>query len=679
MAASESVSGRVTISVTPVPAASITLSAAVSMVPRATQRLVATVRDSAGTVLTGRSVIWSSSNVTTATVSDSGVVTAVSAGTVRITASAESRSAAVDIVVRDGGLIVPSGGTASGLAGAVLLTVPAASVSAPLSLTVDRDTVAPPHPRLLSDRAFRIAPETTTFAQPAILRVSYASLPAGVRATQLRVHWWDGAAWQPLAGSVDTVSARVTAELRRGGPFALIETPLPVGSVVVTPDRAELSIGDSLRLQASVRALDGTPLTDRNVTWRSSNPALATVSATGVVTAVAAGAEVLISAVSEGKGDTARITVAEPFAFTAIYTGAFHTCALSNRGEAWCWGSNASCELGIASCGGSRPSPQRVVTALRFSSLALGQDYTCGVTTDGAAWCWGRSDRGNLGTTASGASATPTAVSGGLRFTQLSAGYRHVCGLDASGVAWCWGANNDGQLGIGSDEAQRSTPSRVLGNHVFASIGTGSEHSCGLTTEGVAWCWGENSDGESGNGTGTDVSQPVRVSGGRVFTSLSVGEFHSCGLVADGALWCWGWNESGQVGDGSTSSRLVPVAVSGDDRFASVRAFGWSTCALTTGGAAQCWGENFEGQLGIGATGDRSTPVSVSGSHTFRSLSVGGLAYHMCGVTTGDVWYCWGWSNNGQIGDGAYVDRRVPTALPIPSGALRATRVQSRR
>jgi alpha-tubulin suppressor-like RCC1 family protein len=672
-ATSESASAQVTIAVTPVPIASIALSTPSTMVPGASQTLIATVRDSAGTVLTGRSIAWTSATPTVATVSATGVVSALTAGSTRIAATAEGRTIDVVVVVRDGGFITPAGGVAHGVDGVVTLTVPAQAVSNGVALTIDPITTPPAHPELLSGTATRIAPDSVSFSVNATLRISYGTLPASRRATQLRVHQWTGSAWMMLASTVDTVSRQVRADVRGTGQFAVIEVPVAVGQVIVTPSTAELQIGETLQLSASVRAADGAVLSDRAVEWRSSNSALATVSNSGLVTAVAPGANVAISAVSEGRSDTARITIREPFAFADIYTGAFHTCAVSNGGEAWCWGANSSCELGLSACGGSRPTPNRVSTALRFSHLALGQDYTCGLGADSTAWCWGRSDRGNLGTTTTGASATPTAVSGGRRFTQLSAGYRHVCALDAAGAAWCWGANNDGQLGLGTDAAQMSTPTRVTGDLTFTSIGTGSEHTCGLTAEGAAWCWGENSDGESGNGAGIDVSQPVRVSGGHNFSALSVGEFHACGVSANGALWCWGWNESGQIGDGSTASRFTPVAVSGGDRYVAVRAFGWSTCAITVEGAAKCWGENFEGQLGNGGSGDQSVPVNASGSLRFVRFSTGGLAYHTCGLTTGGEWYCWGWNNNGQIGDGSYTDRRTPIRLPVPSGRSQAT------
>jgi alpha-tubulin suppressor-like RCC1 family protein len=673
-ATSESVTSNVTVTVSPVPVASLTLSSISALVPRQSQILTATVKDSAGNTLQGRTVAWSTSNATIATVNDSGTVTAVAAGSAEITATAEGRSTSATVTVRDGGFVTSAGGTVT--AAAVTIVVPAQTLSANVALTVDRVEEPAANARLLAGSAYRVGPDGTMFSQAAQLSISYSALPTGVVAQQLRVHRYDGSAWQPLASTVTMANSRVTASVNTTGTFALIEVPVPVASVTVAPTTAELNPGDTLQLVASVRGASGEELDDRVVNWSSSNTSVATVSTTGLVVAIAPGAPATITATSDGMSGAATITVAEPFAFASIAAGAFHTCALTTQGEAWCWGSNAGCELGASPCGNSRTSPVRVATTLRFASLALGQDYSCALTEAGAAWCWGQNESGMFGNGNTSSSLRPVAVGGGHVFESITAGYRHVCALKASGEAWCWGANNDGQLGIGDDQAAVSSPVRVSGNHTFAMLGAGSENTCGLTPEGIAWCWGENSDGESGDGTGSDVSRPVRVAGNHVFTAISVGEYHSCGVKSTGALWCWGWNESGQIGDGSALSRLVPAAVSGSDQFASVHASGWSTCALTVSGAAKCWGENFEGQLGIGSTGDRSTPVSVSGSHRFKKLNDGGLGYHVCGLTTADVWYCWGWNSDGQIGDGTFVDRRVPVVLPIPTPAVSASRAQ---
>jgi alpha-tubulin suppressor-like RCC1 family protein len=456
----------------------------------------------------------------------------------------------------------------------------------------------------------------------------------------------------------------------RTGLYALLEVPRPVATVIITPPTATVERGETLQLSATVRAADGDVLSGRSVTWRSSNDAVATVSASGLVTAVAAGGPITVTAESEGQRGTTTLTITRTIRFERVFTGAFNSCALTGDGEAWCWGANEYCETGVQPCTEVVLSPTRVPTALRFRELLPGNEFACGLALDGAAWCWGRNDRGELGTGNTTNSMVPVAVTGGHRFVSLRGVFEHVCGLTADGVAWCWGSNTRGQLGVDDDPRSSATPGLVRGSHRFVQLEVGEEHSCGLTATGEAWCWGENSDGESGDGSGIDRFAPVAVAGSHRFVELSLGSFHSCGRTATGDLWCWGWNREGQIGSGNRISQLTPVRVNGGEAFASVHAFGWSTCVLLADGASRCWGENAEGELGNGATTDVLVPTNTLGARRFRALTRGG-AFHMCGRALDDMWSCWGWNEWAQLGDGTRVNRLSPIPLQIPQATTR--------
>ena len=128
-------------------------------------------------------------------------------------------------------------------------------------------------------------------------------------------------------------------------------------------------------------------------------------------------------------------------------------------------------------------------------------------------------------------------------------------------------------------------------------------------------CWGRNEFGQLGDGTTTTRLTPVMVSG---FSSGAVavvtGYYYSCALTTAGGVWCWGQNENGQLGDGTTTNRSTPVAVSMLSFGAvAVSATGFHTCALMSDGEVQCWGYNAYGQIGDGTTAQRTTPVVVSG------------------------------------------------------------------
>src|SRR5207248_1043428 len=143
----------------------------------------------------------------------------------------------------------------------------------------------------------------------------------------------------------------------------------------------------------------------------------------------------------------------------------------------------------------------------------------------------------------------------------------------------------------------------------------------GVTTGGRVFCWGDNLDGELGTGTNTGPQgcefgrpcsrTPVPVVGGLTFTTVSAGASHACGVTSDGAAYCWGDNSAGALGDGTTTQRTAPVAVAGDLSFAVVDAHGQNACGVTLGGHAYCWGDNFAGQLGSGTNTASATPVQV--------------------------------------------------------------------
>jgi len=334
---------------------------------------------------------------------------------------------------------------------------------------------------------------------------------------------------------------------------------------------------------------------------------------------------------------------------------------------AYCWGDDSSGQLGNGSTT-SQLTPTPVAGGLAFASLTAGELSTCGLTTTGAAYCWGENDSGQLGDgTTTTNRLTPTAVSGGVAFASLTAGYYHACGVTAGGAAYCWGYGFSGQLGDGTMTDHRSSPAPVTGGVRFASLTGGYWHTCGLTTQGVAYCWGNNNWGQLGDSTRTARSTTGQVAGGIVFAKLTAGGRHSCGLSPAGAAYCWGWNGFGQLGDGTTIIRLtpVPVVVPGGLVFVSIATGWYHTCALTAGGVAYCWGFNHYGQLGDGTTTDRVTPSAVAGGLVFANLAPG--VDHTCGMTTGGVAYCWGSNNYGQLGDGTTTDLSVPTPVK-PTG-----------
>ncbi|MBX3144498.1 MAG: hypothetical protein KF813_12115 [Trueperaceae bacterium] len=199
----------------------------------------------------------------------------------------------------------------------------------------------------------------------------------------------------------------------------------------------------------------------------------------------------------------------------------------------------------------------------------------------------------------------------------------------------------------------------------FETVVAGGFHSCGLTQDGQAYCWGRNVEGQLGNGTNIDSNVPVLVSGAHTFTSITAGHSHSCGVTSASTTYCWGSNGSGRLGNGLNTNSNVPVLVGGGHTFTSVTAGAGHSCGVTSVNTTHCWGYNAFGQLGNGSNTNSNLPVFVSGTHTFTSVTAG--ANHSCGVTSLNTTYCWGSNGSGRLGNGNNTDSNIPVAVLLPT------------
>jgi alpha-tubulin suppressor-like RCC1 family protein len=219
--------------------------------------------------------------------------------------------------------------------------------------------------------------------------------------------------------------------------------------------------------------------------------------------------------------------------FWLVTAGERHACGLTNEGSAYCWGANDRGQLGsqtgAETCGGvsCSPRPAPVAGGLTFIALSAGLNHTCGVATGGVALCWGRNATGQLGNGGTTDASVPTPVAGGRLFASiaaagLSADAGHSCAVATDGAAYCWGASARGELGTAAELPACPTPSSaayscartpqpVAGGIVFSRVTAGRTHTCGIARRDVAYCWGENSAGQLGDGTRTDRPAPVRV------------------------------------------------------------------------------------------------------------------------------------------------------------------------
>ena len=377
----------------------------------------------------------------------------------------------------------------------------------------------------------------------------------------------------------------------------------------------------------------------------------------------------------------------------ALSAGEEHSCALKTDGTVACWGLNSNSQLGDTTQTDSL-APVAVTGLTSVAALTSGGYSNCATKTDGKVACWGDGWAGQLGNGALYRSAKPVATAGLSGVSKLDAGGYHACAIKADSSVVCWGDNGNGQLGNGSYE-QAATPKPVFAAMVngvgtpftgAVSVSAGDNHSCAVKSDGSAWCWGYNDNGQLGNNTGfyQDFTTPVQVAGfdglSEAGKAVSITAFNrrTCAIKADTTVACWGYGGYGQLGNNSYSSSNVPVAVrnlTNDGVLTGVTALSvgyYHGCALKADGTVNCWGANYWGNLGNGSYANSNIPVLVSSLTNAVALS--STQVNNCAVTaTGSV-VCWGYGGEGRNGNGNGGNSVTP--LPV-SGIATATSIGS--
>lgn len=359
--------------------------------------------------------------------------------------------------------------------------------------------------------------------------------------------------------------------------------------------------------------------------------------------------------------DVARLAMGA----VAVAAGGLNTCALTTAGGVHCWGANDSGQLGDGSIIDSDVPVEVSELVAGSVMVAVGGAHVCARTGGGALKCWGYNNYGQLGVGSDDFHGIPQDVPGlGSGVIGIALGHWHSCAVTSPGDVLCWGSNYYGQVGD-TTSVNRHSPTLVTGlASAVAAVKAGDNHTCALTNSGGVACWGSNIEGQLGAGMGPNQSTAVGVSGlGSGVARIGAGTFHACALAVNGTMQCWGDNRDGQLGDGTTNNGWVPVTASELSAAASIMVGGFAhSCVLADSGVVKCWGANGDGQLGDGGIIDRGTPADVVG----LSPGVLGLAagsFHSCALTGSGAIRCWGDNARGQLGNGSVIDQHLPVTV----------------
>lgn len=364
---------------------------------------------------------------------------------------------------------------------------------------------------------------------------------------------------------------------------------------------------------------------------------------------------------------SAAYTVTGTSAVPAIGGGAYHSVALRSDGTLFAWGMNSGRELADGTTS-QRLLPVPVGGLTGATAISVGSNFTLARLSDGRVAAWGSPQSGRLGNGTSGPTPTwPVFATGITTAVAVDAGDAFGLVLLADGTLRGFGFNNNGQIGDGTSGTDRLSPVVVSGLTGVAGVSAGGSFSLAVKTDGTAWSWGANGNGQLGTGNTTSRTSAGAVLGLTGVTAVAAGGSTSYFLLSDGTVRSVGLHNNGftitgMLGDGSVVGQsLTPVTVLGLTGVLQVAAGQSHAIALKGDGTVWTWGDNGNGQLGTGTTTDSSVPVLVAGLPPIAAVGAGQATSFAIG-TDGSVW-AWGVNAQGQLGDASTTNRLLPVQI----------------
>lgn len=300
----------------------------------------------------------------------------------------------------------------------------------------------------------------------------------------------------------------------------------------------------------------------------------------------------------------------------SISAGYGFVVALKTNGTIWVWGRN---DFGLGSDPGNptnMPSQVGSDTDWKFVNSGGAGAHSFAIKNDGTLWAWGRNDFGQLGNGSFSHTNVPVQVGSNNDWKMVSAGGLYSIGVKTDNTLWSWGYNYSGQLGQGTagfgTEVNTPTQITTIPANQWKCIATGGRHSLAITEAGNLWVWGNNNYFALGINDGSSYkSLPTMINNATNWKIVTGGSDHTIAVKQDNTLWAWGQNTDGQLGDGSYTNRAVPVQID--------TAADW---LLVDGGLQHSIflreddvltsGRNNYGELGIGSSVSHNTPQYVA-------------------------------------------------------------------
>ncbi len=307
-------------------------------------------------------------------------------------------------------------------------------------------------------------------------------------------------------------------------------------------------------------------------------------------------------------------------------------------------------------------TPSRLTTISGVAAVGAGSAHSIAIKNDGSVLSWGDNSYGQLGNTSKTDSIIPVSTSacvanptipGPARSSmagRIAAAQNFSFGVSSADALLSWGENANGQLGDGT-KINHASAVTAAGLSDAASVAAGFYHGLLVRNNGSVASWGYNGYGELGDGTSVDRITPITVPNLSSVVAVAAGRYHSASLRSDGTVWTWGYNGYGQLGDGTRTNRNSPVRVLNLDGVVSIAAGDNRTYALKNDGTVWAWGDNSYGELGDSTVSDSLLPVRVA--NLTGVVAIAASSSHCLALKNDGTVWAWGYGANGQLGEGA--------------------------